>query len=424
MADKKNPLVLAALRAKIGDWTYYITYMNMTDIANRIKRAQQFYTSKTLQDLLQRAIMEKRPHEIADYLFKQPQRFLNALVIGTYGGDPKWTEVSIEKVLPFKYEIPNDLKGTIGFLILDGDEQLFPIDGQHRIEGIKIAVEQHPELGKEDVCVILVRGISAGSKKEDPKGFERTRRLFTTLNRYAKPVNMRDIIALDEDDVMAITTRNLVENNALFREKTSTTLQYSINKADKTSFTSIRALYDGLNVYHKDCSSSKWRDFLKLYPGPEQEKEYYENSIVLWDTLCDFFPPLNELKDSDPEENIASKYRNSDDNEHLLFRPIGLLIVLQVISLLINKYTLSLYDSIEKISHVPMDLREEPWVNILWNPMNQTILSRNKVTARILLYYAVGGDLSHMRTNVSKLKERIAAIQNREISEIRIRKYV
>lgn len=33
---------------------------------------------------------------------------------------------------------------------------------------------------------------------------ERTHRLFTTLNKSAKPVAKADIIALDEDDTMAI----------------------------------------------------------------------------------------------------------------------------------------------------------------------------------------------------------------------------
>ena len=48
---------------------------------------------------------------------------------------------------------------------------------------------------------------------------ERTRRLFTTLNRYAKPVKKSEIIALDEDDIIAIITRELVEKYPLFREK-------------------------------------------------------------------------------------------------------------------------------------------------------------------------------------------------------------
>ena len=45
---------------------------------------------------------------------------------------------------------------------------------------------------------------------------EKTRRIFSTLNRYAKPVTTGDIIALDEDDTVAIVTRNLLESFPLF----------------------------------------------------------------------------------------------------------------------------------------------------------------------------------------------------------------
>lgn len=45
---------------------------------------------------------------------------------------------------------------------------------------------------------------------------QRSRRLFSTLNRYAKPVSMRDIIALDEDDVVAIASRDLIDTHPLF----------------------------------------------------------------------------------------------------------------------------------------------------------------------------------------------------------------
>ena len=45
---------------------------------------------------------------------------------------------------------------------------------------------------------------------------QRVRRLFSTLNRYAKPVSMRDIIALDEDDIIAIASRELIDNHPLF----------------------------------------------------------------------------------------------------------------------------------------------------------------------------------------------------------------
>ena len=92
-----------------------------------------------------------------------------------------------------------------------GLEQLYAIDGQHRIAGIKAAleilntpegIEQHDRLANEDLAVLFV---SADIEREGQR--ERVRRLFTTLNKEAKKVSDAEIVALDEDDVAAVVTR-------------------------------------------------------------------------------------------------------------------------------------------------------------------------------------------------------------------------
>src|SRR5699024_5656182 len=101
----------------------------------------------------------------------------------------------------------------MGLLDFPGNHKIFPVDGQHRVEGIKAALLEKPELKDQKIAVIFI------GHKNDEAGKQRTRRLFTTLNRYAKPVLLDDIIALDEDDVVAITTRFLLEEYDLFTGK-------------------------------------------------------------------------------------------------------------------------------------------------------------------------------------------------------------
>ena len=100
---------------------------------------------------------------------------------------------------------------SLGFLTLRGDENLFALDGQHRLAGIKKAIkdgiDQDPY---DDLSVIFV------AHQTTKKGLERTRRLFTTLNKTARPVSKGDIVALDEDDAMAICVRWLIEKTNLF----------------------------------------------------------------------------------------------------------------------------------------------------------------------------------------------------------------
>jgi DNA sulfur modification protein DndB len=107
--------------------------------------------------------------------------------------------------------LSEEAKDSIGFLRLTGTEKLFAIDGQHRLSGIKHAIEHDLELSEELVPVIFV------GHANTVVGMRRTRRLFTTLNKTAVPVTKRDIIiALDEDDVMAITARRLYEEDSRF----------------------------------------------------------------------------------------------------------------------------------------------------------------------------------------------------------------
>ena len=82
-------------------------------------------------------------------------------------------------------------------------------------------------------------GVSKEHREDDSEGYERTRRLFSTLNRYAKPVGKKDIIALDEDDSVAIVTRLLVEDHPLFVGKISLGQSKNIAKSDQESLTSI-----------------------------------------------------------------------------------------------------------------------------------------------------------------------------------------
>jgi DNA sulfur modification protein DndB len=71
---------------------------------------------------------------------------------------------------------------------------MFAIDGQHRLAGMKEAVVSQPALGADEVSLVLV------AHQTSKSGLERTRRLFTTLNKTARPVGKGEIIALDEND--------------------------------------------------------------------------------------------------------------------------------------------------------------------------------------------------------------------------------
>ena len=87
-------LYLPALRAKMADRAYYITFMKMRDVAGRVAIADEIHKSKNLNELIQRQLSNRAP-EISHYLLNQAQRFFNAFVIGVYGGHPQWLELEV-----------------------------------------------------------------------------------------------------------------------------------------------------------------------------------------------------------------------------------------------------------------------------------------------------------------------------------------
>lgn len=223
---------IPAIRGKIGDTIYYsanFSFQQINELVDR-KVGNEIYTSKTLKDRLQRSLTNNTS-KIKQYILNRNDRFFNALVLAVYDGEPQWTEIRFELN---ENEFPN-----VGILHLNGQEKIFPVDGQHRVEGIKEAIKKDPTLASETISVILI-----GHSTSDI-GMKKSRRIFSTLNRYAKPVKLGDIIALDEDDIVAIATRDLLETHILFTgDHMKATNTKSIPVNDKTSFTSLITLYE------------------------------------------------------------------------------------------------------------------------------------------------------------------------------------
>ena len=422
MTNAASPLHLPALRAHMGDWVYYISFMPMSEIANRISIAESIHSAETLRELLQRQLTN-RSGEIQAYLQSQPQRFFNALVVGTYGGHPQWHEVTIRKIETRIGEAPEYLEGALGILTLQGTEKLFAIDGQHRVAGIEKAVEEKPELGNEEVCVLFVAGVIAEKRSDDEQGFERTRRLFTTLNRYAKPVSKRDIIALDEDDVIAITTRELVEKLPVFRNKISVKKTKSLSVSDRTSLTTIVAIYDSLDIYLR-TQPRGWTKYKRERPDDQAVAGFYDRAEELFDALCDHYPPLVKLRESDPEEEVASRYRTANGG-HLLFRPIGFQMVVRTIRVLMDQKE-PLKSAVGAVSKVPVQLAKAPWAGLLWDTSNERMLTapENQRAAQRLMLYSAGGDLAALSSSEVQLRVELAGVLNVPQKNVVIERYV
>jgi DNA sulfur modification protein DndB len=383
-----------------------------------VKAAEEIHKSKLVKDLFQRALDEsKHGMQIKSYLLGDKQRLFNSLVIGVYGGAPEWHELNVEKWDQLDLETaPSYFEGVFGVLTLHGNERLFAIDGQHRVVGIRAAVAERRSIGEEEVSAIFV------GHKETVAGRQRTRRLFTRLNRFAKPVRKEEIIALDEDDVVAILTRRFVEDNPEFQGKISIRKTKALPASDKQSFTTISALYDCLDSFLK-VQRAAWSDFKRLRPTEQEIENFYVRASSLWTALGRTFPPLQEMFNSAAAASIAGIFRHPQGG-HMLFRPVGLLLVIDSLARFMMKGT-SMTEALGQIANVPMELGDEPWTGLLWDKTNRRMITQpeNQKAALKLLYYGAGGDLADLNTNLKDVRMELAGLLNRRISNVKLRVY-
>ena len=404
---------LPAIRSHMGDWEYYVTSLTFNQVRDHVSRIDdELHQSDSLKEMIQRSITNNFI-SIKEYILNQPERFFNALVLAVYNDYPDWREIE------FSYE---DIETfSMGLLEFPGNHKIFPVDGQHRVEGIKAALLENPELGTEKVAAIFI------GHKNDQNGMQKTRRLFSTLNRYAKPVTMDDIIALDEDDSVAISTRELVEGFELFKgDRIPKTETKAIPETDKNAFTSIITLYQcNLEVLkrfrklRKETSPNVKRDklslkkYLKFRPQKEEIDLFIEFCSTFWSLFLNKFDVVKAFLEK-REANPASEYRNRDNGGNLIFRPVGLRPLIQAIFLIEKRESEEVETVLTKLNSLDFTLSEIPWRNVLWNPNERTMITSGTLTTvKLLLIYMYNPNLLTEK-ELKKLKEQYADKTNKE----------
>ena len=389
-------IVLPALRGVMGDWVYYSCLMDLGELSSRVRYAEEIHKNKALSDMIQRQLKRgrsgriARSAQIAEYLKMQPERFFNSLVVATYDGQPNWYALSDVRNKNTNNGLQNLMEETIasvGFLTLRGDEKLFAIDGQHRLAGIKKAVKDGLEHDPYDeVSVIFV-----AHEKDSSEGLERTRRLFTTLNKTAKPVSKGDIIALDEDDVMAICVRRLVEETDLFAgDRLAFVASNNMPGTNKTSLTTIGNLYDLLTIFFTSAESElkdRKSKLQRIRPDDTKLEEYFKYANELFIQLRKHFSELEEYFSADNTEAVVRDLRGSHGG-NALFRPIGLEIFIRIIVRLTSD--MSVTEAVQNASMLPRSLNAPPYEWLMWDTSNKAIINSHKVTLREVLLYMLG----------------------------------
>lgn len=413
-------LKLPAIRGNIGVWTYYVSTMSFSDISKYVKEINdELHKSTTLSEMIQRSITNNYKN-IKKYILNQDERFFNSLVLAVYAGNPQWVEVEID------YDDGEEFF-NMGFLKLNGEEKIFPVDGQHRAEGIKRALEEDLSLSSQSVPVIFI------GHSTDDRGMERTRRLFSTLNRYAKPVSMRDIIALDEDDIVAVITRELLVDHQLFKnDRVLDSKGKPIPEANKRAVTSVITLYDcnkELLKYFKVIRNDKTRinDYLRLRPSDTDIEDFKVFVFNYWDSFMKIDVIQKFLNTN--EDSPAEKFRNRNNGGHLLFRPIGLLpFVTASIELKRRNTEITIETIFQEFDKIDLFLNEQPWIKFLWNDHEKKVIAGDNQLVKLLLMFMYKPDIlkeNEFKKLDSKYKGKLGDVKEAEgiLNELREKSY-
>lgn len=363
---------IPALKGKIGDTVFYSANLTMGQIAKIVVPVnEELYTAKSLRDELQRSL-NNNYLQIKEYILSHSDRFFNALVLAVYDGNPLWTEI--------RYELDEESFSNVGILSFNGREKIFPVDGQHRVEGIKAALKENQDLENELLCVMLI------GHSNTSEGKEKSRRIFSTLNRYAKPVRLGDIIALDEDDVVAIATRSQLESNPLFTEdRVRATNSIALSVSDKRSFTSLIALYqchlELFKCFYKQrygilLKSSKFKDYLKNRPADEIINSFDDFLTSFWTHFIEVFPEVGSYI-ADNRINAAESFRSVENGGNILFRPVALTpLIACITTIALNKNIEQLDDILKLYSSIERTVSAVPWEKIIWDPIKHQMITR------------------------------------------------
>lgn len=410
--------LIPVIRGTMGGRDYYIGKMTFQELAAKVLFFEDLHDSRDDLDVLLQRELSRRSAEMTQYLLRQSERFYGAIIVAAWGGRPGYMRVKMEDhpLLDDDFEF--------GLLKFDGRQRYFALDGQHRLKSIKDAIEKNGDLRDEEVSVVFV------THDRTDEGIVQTRRLFHTLNRYARPTSTGENIALDEDNVVSIATRMLLKSDIKsFDTRRIELAKRNLGKRQGDKFTSLAALWDfHYAVLEAVYAFKREREYLKYRPDASHIEQVYSAITMLWNEIRDRREVFATVESEARTPGEVREPEGDASRGHLLFRPLGLSIYGDVIAYLLSeqdqlpipigtevprKVWTTVLDRIESL---PLCIGSLPWRGTIFR--NNRIETGGRKLATRLACYMLGADLpdvpnllneyrGHLEDETAELPEKV-----------------
>jgi DNA sulfur modification protein DndB len=396
---------LPAMKGRFGSIEYYLVTMRAKELSEKLLIPRQ-WNDMTLEERFQREIDYTRVRRhIAPYLTNDPDRFFGAFIVDIFnpeGVDFEPLE-TVVKNLPGLYKKAAE---TFGFLTLQGNEVLVPLDGQHRLAAIRFAISGRDEKQKSiegfspnidvanDFCTVIL-------VKHDTKI---SRKIFNKVNRYAKATTKADNLITADDDIVAVVTREEVADKIIGERL----VNYQSNTLSKMTpeFTTLSALYEATAMVLEDQHGKIDRTVL---PSDADQKLYKEEARHFWQTICDRIMTFQQAIQHPQEEGDAT--RREIREAYTLGKPIVQMSLVEAIVRLgmpqEDGSRLGLETICDRINSVDWSVDNPVWQRVLMNG-NKVVTGRQaaRFAARFIAYLL--GERLHEK-EVQALEEVYAA---------------
>ena len=406
---------LACTHGNLGYWDYYSTVMKVSDIVrnNRIitvSESEELFTDN-INAILQREIKTQRIKALKNYISDTNERFLGSIVAAIHQGEPKWTEIDINQNFEVEGLTIDELSieflnSKFGVLTLMGSEQIFALDGQHRLLGLRKAYTENPDVvGELEVSILFV--VHQHSR------LDKTRRLFTVLNKYAEKPKGAELIILDEDDAAAIVSRKLVTEHPQLSKPNgiSNSKSANISSNDNTSFSTLVTINAVNKILFKKTSA-----FYTTRPTDAVLNALYAKAALFWDTIFEAFPELIQYIDGEQnvEINEEAIYRQDESGGSLLLRPVGH----KLLATVYNKFEATeRQDFIDRIAQVDFNLSSPNWIYIYWN---EKMIGKELTLKKNMLAFMIGkyDDANFIHEGMTRIYENHNEVYDNHIEQV------